>query len=468
MVKRSCPKCNVIFDRKSSYDKHINKKFDCSKNYIENNNIENNLPNLAQICQNQNNYANTINNDIINSDSVNLFCSYCKKYYSSKYTLARHINSGCKVKKQFDNQKNDNKDKIIEELKKQNKILAEKIDKVSDLVVKNNQINQIHKTIKKLESTIPANTNLSISSQLVEQIIQKDKQLEEFIVVKNNSNNFKSNIPNDDFNDLIEKNANIEIEQTDNKKPMTLILNQNVIEYRKSDGYINATQLCKAGGKKFSHWINLESTKELICVFASDAGIPASLLIDIKKGNSINFEQGTWIHSDLAIQLAQWISPKFALQVSHWIRKLFTEGKVEVNLKILKEQENIIKDRDKRIKVLENMILKRQTRNKYDESVNVVYIITNEYTKSKRTYTIGKAKNLVERLSTYDKLQTHEVIYSKSFKDEIQMKIAEDIVLNKLNKYKEIECRDRFILPIGADIKLFIKPIADAFNLLSD
>jgi len=114
------------------------------------------------------------------------------------------------------------------------------------------------------------------------------------------------------------------------------------------------------------------------------------------------------------------------------------------------------------------MILKRQTRNKYDESVNVVYIITNEYTKSKRTYTIGKAKNLVERLSTYDKLQTHEVIYSKSFKDEIQMKIAEDIVLNKLNKYKEIECRDRFILPIGADIKLFIKPIADAFNLLSD
>ena len=36
---------------------------------------------------------------------------------------------------------------------------------------------------------------------------------------------------------------------------------------------------------------------------------------------------------------------------------------------------------------------------------NVVYIITNEYTKSKRTYTIGKTVDLVKRLGTYNKLQ---------------------------------------------------------------
>ena len=35
MVKRCCLKCNAIFDRKSLYDKHINKKYDCSINYME-------------------------------------------------------------------------------------------------------------------------------------------------------------------------------------------------------------------------------------------------------------------------------------------------------------------------------------------------------------------------------------------------------------------------------------------------
>ena len=33
---------------------------------------------------------------------------------------------------------------------------------------------------------------------------------------------------------------------------------------REEDGYINATKLCKAGGKIFSNWYRLDSTKELI------------------------------------------------------------------------------------------------------------------------------------------------------------------------------------------------------------
>ncbi len=175
-----------------------------------------------------------------------------------------------------------------------------------------------------------------------------------------------------------------------------------------------------------------------------------------------------WIHPDLAIQLAQWISTDFSLQVSYWIRTLFAQGKVEVDIKLIKQQENIIKDCKKKIKLLENLTLKKQLRTQYDESKNVVYIITNEFTKKNRTYTIGKAKKIVDRLSTYDKLQNHEVIYSKSFKDESQMKIAEDIVLSKLNKYKEIECRDRFILPVGEDINLFKKAIDNAFNFLNE
>jgi hypothetical protein len=129
----------------------------------------------------------------------------------------------------------------------------------------------------------------------------------------------------------------------------------------------------------------------------------------------------------------------------------------------LKEKDNKIKEQDKRIKLLENQLLKKQTRNKYDNSKNVVYIITNEYTKSKRTYTIGKTIDLVKRLGSYNKLQDHEVIYYKSFETEEDMEVAENMVLRKLNQYKEIECRDRFVLPIGKDINLFKRAIDDAY-----
>lgn len=37
------------------------------------------------------------------------------------------------------------------------------------------------------------------------------------------------------------------------------------------------------------------------------------------------------------------------------------------------------------------------------------------------------------------------------------MKFAESIVLNKLHDYRILESKDRFILPIGKDIKLFTK-----------
>ena len=48
------------------------------------------------------------------------------------------------------------------------------------------------------------------------------------------------------------------------KSNNNLVLSGIVIEYRKSDNFINATQLCKAGGKRFGDWISLKTTKELI------------------------------------------------------------------------------------------------------------------------------------------------------------------------------------------------------------
>jgi uncharacterized protein YunC (DUF1805 family) len=97
----------------------------------------------------------------------------------------------------------------------------------------------------------------------------------------------------------------------------------------REDGYIDATVVCKAGKKKFNDWIRLGSSKDLMEALESESGITASLLIETYKGGDLRkVTQGSWIHPDLAIQLAQWVSPKFAIQVSRWMRELFRNGSV--------------------------------------------------------------------------------------------------------------------------------------------
>jgi hypothetical protein len=131
---------------------------------------------------------------------------------------------------------------------------------------------------------------------------------------------------------------------------MSLTLNNVVIKARKEDNFINATQLCKAGGKLFKNWYQLDATKELIASLEQtlkneaqyfeqndkyllvEVGCDHSrpLLIEIIKIGP-NDERGSWVHPDLAVPLAQWISPMFAIQISRWIRELMLTGTVSIN-----------------------------------------------------------------------------------------------------------------------------------------
>jgi hypothetical protein len=155
-----------------------------------------------------------------------------------------------------------------------------------------------------------------------------------------------------------EKHLEIDKTETDNK--YDLMLNGTTITSRIDDGFINATSLCKAGGKKFNDWNRLESTKELIKTLEHlkilETGIPAFKSVDILKGkNSVS-----WIHPDLAVQLAQWISPIFALQVSKWVREICFYGSVvtgtEKTDKELIELQKKLLLQEQKIKELETLL----------------------------------------------------------------------------------------------------------------
>lgn len=94
--------------------------------------------------------------------------------------------------------------------------------------------------------------------------------------------------------------------------------NGNIITIRETDGFIDATAMCKAGGKKFAHWHPTASATQLINALKDEV---KQDVIKTLKGRSSKFRQGTWIHPRLATSLAQWISPLFALKVSEWIEE---------------------------------------------------------------------------------------------------------------------------------------------------
>ncbi|MEE7478394.1 KilA-N domain-containing protein [Methylobacterium hispanicum] len=94
----------------------------------------------------------------------------------------------------------------------------------------------------------------------------------------------------------------------------------NLVHQRPSDGYINATAMCKATGKQAGDYGRLAATTAFLDALSVDTGIPVSELVQVVKGGPSD-QQGTWVHPDVAINLGQWCSPAFAVQVSRWVRE---------------------------------------------------------------------------------------------------------------------------------------------------
>ena len=90
------------------------------------------------------------------------------------------------------------------------------------------------------------------------------------------------------------------------------------VEQRAVDGYINATAMCKAAGKRWPDYQRLSATREFIKELSLDVQIPTSSLVQTFIGTPASL-QGTWVYPQIAINLAQWCSPKFAVMVSKWV-----------------------------------------------------------------------------------------------------------------------------------------------------
>lgn len=103
--------------------------------------------------------------------------------------------------------------------------------------------------------------------------------------------------------------------------------NGSEVSFKNGDAVmINATQMAKPFGKTTKDWLRLQSTQEFINTLGSVRHICLSQLIVSQKGNTASYEQGTWMHEDVAMEFARWLSPQFAIWCNDRIKELMRHG----------------------------------------------------------------------------------------------------------------------------------------------
>ncbi len=133
-----CINCLKKFDRKYNYDRHINnKKKPCQP---ANNIFDQNLPNFTEIYQNSPESDKKIEKHS---------CEYCEKDFTTIYTLKRHVEGRCKVKKEKEEESNKQNEFLVAQVMELKRLLEnqtreieemKKKKPVNKLVINNNTI----------------------------------------------------------------------------------------------------------------------------------------------------------------------------------------------------------------------------------------------------------------------------------------------------------------------------------------
>ncbi|ARF02773.1 SWPV1-199 [Shearwaterpox virus] len=228
----------------------------------------------------------------------------------------------------------------------------------------------------------------------------------------------------------------------------------------KENGYINATNLCKARNKRFKNWLKLDGTKELIKTIeevdntwkikSSYSDINRMILEVKNESNTENQYEvsGLYVHQDLIPHIASWISPLFAVKVSKIINS-YISGKYKFNLKAKEEE-----IRQKEITNKELLELLRNFNDKYDKDtleLRKLYTEQNNETKEHKnqnkelTCIIKRMEEKYDR-DTQELKEHNKRMEEKYDRDTRELKIELIEVKTELKRIEE-RLKDKVINP---------------------
>jgi hypothetical protein len=99
------------------------------------------------------------------------------------------------------------------------------------------------------------------------------------------------------------------------------VWNDTPISRRTSDSYVNATAMCRANGKRWTKYRESDRANEYLEALSTEARISVHALIESRAGGIDGGE--TWIHPQVAIDLARWINAPFAVWMDGWFLEQF-------------------------------------------------------------------------------------------------------------------------------------------------
>ena len=368
-------------------------------------------------------------------------CVYCNVSFKRNCDLTKHKNTQkCKDNKTRQNNDDLNNSKI-KNLEKELQIYKNKeIEFKNKIILLETHNNNLIKQLEEKDIQIKL---IQEKSEEYRKIIEKSsttgKPLTDYNfkniesnIVDNNSFQIDIKLNDTQLNKVKYKDVPEEIVK---KEIKSLKLKDNYqLEYRDIDGYINVTNLCKAGGKKFNDWNRLDKTKRFLDVMNTTTNIPVVDLLKQEQGG--NGERHTWSHPQVAINIAQWISPEFDVLVSKWVYEIMLTGKVDIrNEKTTQELDKLnIENKllKNKLKLIQSKTLEKQPRENYDGEYNV-YEVTTDYREAQGEFKIGKSKNLKNRLSTLNTTDKHKIIHYVSCRNKKEMDMLENLVHLKLD-----------------------------------
>lgn len=219
----------------------------------------------------------------------------------------------------------------------------------------------------------------------------------------------------------------------------------------------NTAKYCK----KIQESLNIEITNSFTCEFCDKK---LSQKVDLqrhylicKKKSEVNIEnkykeRETYLENQIIFYKSELDKKDLIIkELQDSISNIALQGNIDKQSKI----DNLVKK-----------YVKKVPRVQFTEK-NVIYILTTDRLEKDNIYIIGKAKNLTNRLSTYNKTDEHRVVYCHECSDENIMNVVENMVITKLTEYKERANRDRFILPKDTAVDIFINTIKDSANFFS-
>lgn len=118
-----------------------------------------------------------------------------------------------------------------------------------------------------------------------------------------------------------------------NNKQLSLDLIQHeinsgeVINQRKLDGYVNASQLCSSAGKRWYNYLREETSGNFIRAVVENLRMAQDALI--QEQQEADGTTSVWVHPQIAVNLAQWLSGEFAAKVSAWVVDWVSTGAVK-------------------------------------------------------------------------------------------------------------------------------------------